>query len=51
MLHEASESLCKGCPALLTVPEIAVGELHNLSSTDDGNSIILDALNKKNGAA
>ena len=51
MLHEASESLCKGCPALLTVPEIAAGELHNLSSTDDGNSIILDALNKKNGAA
>ncbi len=51
MLHKASESVCRGCPALLTVPEIAAGELHNLSSTDEGNSIILDALNKKNEAA
>lgn len=47
MLHEASEEVCKGCPAQLTVPEIAAGDLHNLSSVDEGNSIILDALSKK----
>ncbi|HBC3449911.1 TPA: tyrosine-type recombinase/integrase [Vibrio parahaemolyticus] len=47
MLHEASDDVCKGCPAQLTVPEIAAGNLHNLSTVDEGNSIILDAIKTK----
>lgn len=47
MLHEASNDVCKGCPAQLTVPEIAAGNLHNLSTVDEGNSIILDAIKTK----
>lgn len=50
MLHEASEEVCRGCPARLTVPEIAAGDLHNLSTVDEGNSIILDALKKSEAA-
>ncbi|HHC7359626.1 TPA: hypothetical protein ACN30T_003016 [Vibrio parahaemolyticus] len=50
MLHEASEDMCEGCPARLTVPEIAAGNLHNLSTVDEGNSIILDAMKKKEAA-
>ncbi|MEZ9466406.1 site-specific integrase [Vibrio breoganii] len=49
-MHKASDDMCRDCPAQLTVPEIAAGELHNLSSIDDGRSIILDGLKSTEAA-
>lgn len=46
MLHDASPSQCEGCPAQLTVPEIAAGEMRNLSRSDTGKSLILDSITK-----
>lgn len=39
LIHKASEKMCKGCPAQLTVPEIAKGQIKMLE--DDGQSEIL----------
>jgi len=47
MIHDASDSMCKGCPAQLTVPEIAKGQMHHLESSEVGKSIILESLTKE----
>lgn len=47
MQHDASSEMCKGCPAQVTVPEIAKGEMRPMRAC--GESAILKNLTQKAG--